>query len=313
MQRAANVLAGLALERCEDLRCDLDWLRAQWRRARVLLLDAGGDALCDREGTLRTLSGSELDDADFARAFFLGRAGGTGWFALEVADPGSAPPDPHWLALRRAAASWTAFESGLFAYARALALWRARHGYCSRCGAGNAPERAGHVLRCSAPDCALETFPRLDPAVIVLVTDGDRCLLGRQAGWPPGQYSTLAGFVEPGESLEDALRREVSEESGVRVGECCYHSSQPWPFPSSLMLGFRARAEDPAIRLGNELEDVRWFQVDQLLDGIAAGRLRASSPISIAHRLLRDWVEELRGPGAAAQLGAPAGDRALLG
>ena len=138
----------------------------------------------------------------------------------------------------------------------------------------------------------------------MLVADGERCLLGRQAAWPERQFSTLAGFVEPGESLEDAVRREVEEESGVRVGACRYQSSQPWPFPSSLMLGFRADAADSRIRLGDELEDVRWFEVDALLAAVAAGELRVSSPISIAHRLLREWVGELRGEAAALRLSA---------
>src|SRR5690606_9912992 len=132
------------------------------------------------------------------------------------------------------------------------------------------PTRAGHGMRCRAQGCGLEHYPRMDPAVIVLVTHGDSCLLGRQAAWPARQYSTLAGFVEPGESLEDALCREVGEESGVTLRDARYHSSQPWPFPSSLMLGFHAEADSTAIRLGDELEDVRWFQVDALLAAVAS-------------------------------------------
>src|SRR5690606_34263888 len=147
---------------------------------------------------------------------------GQPWFAL-VLQGGAAPPvDGQFLGLRGAAARWPAADSGLFAYARALALWQDRHRHCGRCGAANLPARAGHVLHCSDTACGSETFPRLDPAIIVLVADGERCLLGRQAAWPERQFSTLAGFVEPGESLEDAVRREVEEESGVRVGACRY-------------------------------------------------------------------------------------------
>ncbi len=159
-------------------------------------------------------------------------------------------------------------EAGLLAYARALTIWRARHRFCGRCGSPTRPERAGHVIRCSNPDCAQEIFPRIDPAIIVLVTDGERALLGRQPSWPAGRYSTIAGFVEPGESLEDAVVREVLEETGVRVRHVDYHSSQPWPFPSSLMLGFHAIAEPSAsIRVGGELDDVRWFSREELASG----------------------------------------------
>jgi len=299
-----NPLAGLPLLRCEDRREDPDWLRARWHEARVLLLDGAGDALADAAGALRPLPADRLPESAFARACFLGLREGLPWFSLVLAAGEPVPAGGRFVGLRRAAASWDAADSGLFAYARALSLWQERHRYCGRCGAPTRPARAGHVLRCSEATCGTETFPRLDPAVIVLVSDGERCLLGRQPGWPDRQFSTLAGFVEPGESLEDALRREVAEEAGVRVGDCRYQSSQPWPFPSSLMLGFRAEALDPAIRLGDELEDARWFQVDALLDEVAAGTLRVSTPISIAHRLLRDWIADLRGEEAADRLGA---------
>ena len=143
-------------------------------------------------------------------------------------------------------------------------------------------------------DCDREIFPRVDPAIIVLITDGERCLLGRQAGWPEGRYSTIAGFVEPGESLEDAVRREVFEETNIRVRGVCYDSSQPWPFPSSLMLGFVAEAEAEAdspvvqeIRLNDgELEDAAWFTRKELRSGL----LKLPSRISIARRLVDGWL-----------------------
>jgi NAD+ diphosphatase len=128
------------------------------------------------------------------------------------------------------------------------------------------------------------------------VTDGPRALLGRQAGWPARRYSTLAGFVEPGESLEDALRREVLEEAGIRVGACHYHSSQPWPFPASLMLGFRAEAQSREIRLVDELEDAQWFLPADLLDAVERGELLLSPPISISFRLIADWLLETEDP-----------------
>jgi NAD+ diphosphatase len=143
-------------------------------------------------------------------------------------------------------------------------------------------------MQCSNPTCAHQQFPRLDPAVIVLVTDGERALLGRQPSWPPGRYSTVAGFVEPGESLEDAVAREVREETGVVVDEVIYHSSQPWPFPSSLMLGFTARASRTDIDLSDqELEDARWFTRAQL----AAGEIALPTTHSISFRLIEDWYD----------------------
>jgi NAD+ diphosphatase len=144
------------------------------------------------------------------------------------------------------------------------------------------------VLVCTNENCRTEQFPRIDPAIIVLVSDGTRALLGRQASWPAGRYSTIAGFVEPGESLEDAVLREVHEETGINVDDVRYHSSQPWPFPSSLMLGFSAHARDHAITLKDgELEDARWFSRED----IAGGAIAMPSSQSISFRLIEDWYD----------------------
>ena len=178
-------------------------------------------------------------------------------------------------------------EANLVAHARALVLWHASQLYCGICGSASAPSAGGNSRRCLNEDCGREIFPRTDPAVIVLVTDGDRCLLGRQPGWPEGRYSTIAGFVEPGESLEDAVRREVYEEANVRISAVHYHSSQPWPFPSSLMLGFIADAATTEIRLNDgELEDARWFSREELKSDFPKLPFR----ISIARRLVDHWV-----------------------
>ncbi len=179
-------------------------------------------------------------------------------------------------------------EAALLAYARAVSIWRARHRFCGVCGSLTRSERAGHVMRCSNPECGQEFFPRIDPAIIVLVSDGERALLGRQPTWPAGRYSTIAGFVEPGESLEDAVAREVREETGVRVRRVDYHSSQPWPFPSSLMLGFHAVAEpDSPIRVGGELADAKWFTREQL----ASGGPLLPPPHAISFRLIAAWFD----------------------
>jgi NAD+ diphosphatase len=220
----------------------------------------------------------------------LGRFRGVPTLVLELG--GETPPElpggGEFVDLRRAGAVLDFEEAGLLAYARAMISWRNRHRFCGRCGARNRALQAGHVMACTAPGCDSQVFPRLDPAVIVLVTDGERALLGRQASWPAGRYSTIAGFVEPGESLEDAVRREVLEETGVRVGALRYHSSQPWPFPASLMLGFIAQAASHAIHLGDdELEDARWFSRGE----IAAGTPKLPPPQSVSYRLIEDWYD----------------------
>lgn len=198
------------------------------------------------------------------------------------------PPDAQLRELRPLAPMLQADAAALLAYARALVLWRSRQQFCGVCGSPNRRARAGHVMRCSREDCGTETFPRLDPAIIVLIADrsGERALLGRQPSWPRGRYSTIAGFVEPGESLEDAVLREVAEETGVEVAGVKYVASQPWPFPSSLMLGFQATARTEEIRLRDgELEDARWFTRADL----ASGGAGLPPPGSISSRLIDDW------------------------
>ena len=178
-------------------------------------------------------------------------------------------------------------EANLLAHARALILWHASQVFCGVCGSSARPEAAGNSRICMNDDCRREIFPLVDPAVIVLVEDGERCLLGRQTNWPEGRYSTIAGFVEPGESLEDGVRREVYEETNIRVGRVSYHSSQPWPFPSSLMLGFVATAESVEIVLNDgELEDAQWFTRKELRSGFPKLPFR----ISIARRLVDHWL-----------------------
>jgi NAD+ diphosphatase len=179
-------------------------------------------------------------------------------------------------------------EASLLAYARALSFWRVRHRFCGVCGSRSLPIRAGHVMHCTNAACGTDVFPRIDPAIIVLVTDGERALLGRQAIWPAGRYSTIAGFVEPGESLEDAVARETLEETGVVVLESRYHSSQPWPFPSSLMLGFMASAAPGSRASGSsELEDARWFTRAE----IASGTPMLPPRTSISFRLIEHWFD----------------------
>ena len=182
-------------------------------------------------------------------------------------------------------------EGALLAYARGIAYWHGRHRFCGTCGSATVSAEGGHVRRCINPSCAAQHFPRTDPAVIMLVHDGDRCLLGRQRAWPTGMHSTLAGFVEPGESLEEAVAREVFEETGIRVDQIGYHSSQPWPFPSSIMLGFHARARDREIRVDHtELQDARWFERSFIVTHQDDDEFRLPRRDSIARRLIEDWL-----------------------
>ena len=220
----------------------------------------------------------------------LGQFGGRVYFAADMAGD-DAPPildDARFEDLRMIGAQLPEQEAGVLAYARGILYWRHRHRHCGVCGSPNLSTSAGHVMRCTNAGCATDHFPRIDPAIIVLVSDGERALLGRQASWPAGRYSTIAGFVEPGESLEDAVAREVLEETGVTVLESDYHSSQPWPFPASLMIGYMARASDEAQpRADEELEDVRWFTREQ----IAAGEAGLPPPQSVSFRLIEDWYD----------------------
>ena len=183
-------------------------------------------------------------------------------------------------------------EGALLALARAMMFWHARHRYCGLCGSPTRSEEAGHMRRCTNPGCDTMHFPRTDPAVIMLVTDGDRALLGRNKNFPlPGMYSTLAGFVEPGESLEDAVAREVREETGIEVSAVHYHSSQPWPFPANIMLGFVAEARSTEITIDyGELEDARWFAGDWLSSHVDDDSFRLPRLDSIARRLIEDWL-----------------------
>ncbi len=177
--------------------------------------------------------------------------------------------------------------------AKAILGWHARHGFCANCGAATRPAAAGWRRECDL--CKAQHFPRTDPVVIMLALEGERCLLGRQSRWPKGMYSCLAGFVEPGETIEEAVRREIHEESGIACGEIAYLASQPWPFPSSLMIGCFARALNRDIVVdGEELEDARWFTRDEVMamfDKRHPEGLSAPMPMAIAHHILRVWAE----------------------
>jgi NAD+ diphosphatase len=282
-----NTFAAGALDRVAERRDDDAWLAGQ--RSSGVALAMGLDA--ERRAPVRNgrlLMLDALTAGDVA-ANWLGLRAGIPLFALREPIPHEAFPDAEWLGLRAAGPLLEADDAGLLAYAHGLANWQCAIRHCDACGAALTLVSGGHRARCGA--CGKLHFPRTDPAVIVIVEHDGACLLGRQSAWRERQYSTLAGFVEPGESLEDAVRREVREETGVEVIDCDYHSSQPWPFPASLMLGFTAIAARRDIRLADgELEDARWFTARDIAAGLRDDSLRLSSPLSISHRLIEYWL-----------------------
>ncbi len=215
-----------------------------------------------------------------------------GTLHLAARVPHERAEDDGWEDLRVAALSLGQRDAGLLTVASALLRWHQTHTHCPRCGAATDVEQAGWVTRCPADGSS--HFPRTDPAVIMAVVDDqDRILLGHNPAWPQGRYSTLAGFVEPGETLEDAVRREVAEETGVLVGDVAYLGDQPWPFPASLMLGFRARAISSAVDTdGHEITDARWFTREGLAEATATQGVILPGPVSISHRLIEDWYGE---------------------
>jgi NAD+ diphosphatase len=276
------VFAGAPLDRAPGERRRPGWLAARRRdpAARSLVLSDRGLWLEDGHLVLVPPNGDSV---------FLGLSAERPLFAQEAGDsePGRGRP----AGLREAATELPAQEAALAAYAGSLLAWHRRHRFCANCGHPTEHADGGHERHCER--CDAHHFPRTDPVVIVRVVDGDRLLLGRQASWDAGRFSVLAGFVEPGETLEEAVRREVREESSVEVGEVGYFASQPWPFPSSLMIGFHAVANggpEPSPGDG-ELSEVRWFPRGEV-EAAAAGTagIRLPPPYSISRRLIDGWL-----------------------
>jgi len=296
-----NAYTGSPLDRASHRRDDEPWVAAAladpatlWApvwRARNLMRGADPPAAAFLDGD--AAAALRREGGPWA---LLGLLDGRPLFGVDASaaeDPASLLPPGlgEFVDLRAAAGLLPAHDAAILAHARGLLHWRARNRFCANCGHATAPRHAGNATRC--PSCATQHFPRTDPAVIMLVASGDggRVLLGHSQRFPTStMYSTLAGFVEPGESLEEAVAREVFEESGVRVADVAYHSSQPWPFPASIMLGFYARAVTEDIVIDpNELTDARWFSRAQLRDPAAHGFMLPRGD-SIARRLIDDWA-----------------------
>jgi NAD+ diphosphatase len=330
--RPPNYYAAPGFERAGLKRREPEWIRARaidpasaflpvWRNQNLVIEVADGEpraavvAASALAAVLGALSEAAIDERlQHGELVFLGLLDERAHFAFDVsrheaplealrspalaaAGIDEAPNgqiDVRFADLRQLGGRLARHEGALLALARAMSYWHMRHRFCGECGAPTRSEEAGHMRRCSDPGCAAMHFPRTDPAVIMLVTDGsDRVLLGRNKNFIPGMYSALAGFVEPGESLEDAVAREVREETAVEVAAVHYHSSQPWPFPANIMLGFYAEAATTEIAVDyGELEDARWFERNWLAAHAddRGHEFRLPRRDSIARRLVEDWL-----------------------
>lgn len=305
MDHPEDYFLGSLLDRLGHLRQDRDWLTARLEDSVIIPVYREMNLIGGREAP-EAIFFSYSEAKFWLRAapepIFLGTDGAQNFFAVDISDFDeemighemfTARGD--WHDLRRVTPLLFAREGGVLAYARGMTYWLRRHRFCGICGAPTKPQKAGFEVQCTDERCGAVQYPRIDPAIITLVVKGERCVLGRSRHFPRGMYSTLAGFVEPGESLEEALRREVFEEVGLKIGRIRYYGSQPWPFPASVMLGFIAEAEDDDINLemDDELEDAQWYDREWLKNLPPDNRSfyppRAGS---IARAMLEAWLAE---------------------
>ncbi len=300
-----NTFAGNPLDRASDRRGDQAWLAAQLASS-----DSLGLALWNGKPFIEKTKDGGVQIAYLParlvgelaggpeRLLFMGLWKETAVFAVDLegsSDPAHGPLQGlgEFADLRQVALQLPATDAGILATAKSMFEWRRRHQYCAACGKPSDAKDGGWKRQC--PACEAEHFPRTDPVVIMLPTHGDRCMLGRQEIWPKGMFSALAGFLEPGESIEEACARELAEEAGLRTRTVRYHSTQPWPYPSSLMIGLIADVEDDeGTPDQTELSEIRWFTRDEarrLLKGEIDG-VFCPPPLAIAHQLLKAWAEE---------------------
>ena len=314
MNKQPHIFAGNPLDRGEVERRDEDWIsdKAKDPASRFLpmrgpgVLVTNGKAVADGTLTgeapgLGWLGWAELEPhLTTASPLFLGQLDGVAYFVIDLSKDDNAAGavetlDGYRFEEARAAAEslLSGAEAGIMAQGRAQVNWHNRHGFCSVCGQPTVVKRGGQKREC--PECRAEHFPRVDPVIIMVVADGDRCLLGQSRGRlaAMNRYSALAGFVDQGEAIEEAVAREVMEEAGIRVKNVRYHSSQPWPFPSSLMIGCHAEADSTDIAMDNEeMTDVQWFDRAEVLLALEgrSEKLLVPGPIAIAHHLIKAWA-----------------------
>lgn len=245
---------------------------------------------------------------DMESLTMLGMQDGEPYFAAEVLSGDAANLHTHYVFedVRKVSTRVSPGDAALIAYAKAMLYWHKRHRFCGSCGSSTQVTQSGHMRLCVNESCGQSHFPRTDAAIIVRVIRDDKILLGRQANWSPHRCSVIAGFVEPGESVEQAVVREVWEETNLRVHHVHYESSQPWPFPGSLMLGYSACTDDEQIVLGDaELEHAAWYSRQDIRDGLCEGSLLMPTRISIAYRLVADWYDAGDEAGLDALLASP--------
>ena len=314
-----NVFAGSPLDRAGHVRRDAEWVKARFEDPSARFLPLWHLKTLTKEeggaGLAWLPRGDVADDMqNGAQTVLLGLDQAHGpRFAVDVSARSPEDADPPFSAagafheVRALAMRVSRADAAILAQARSMIDWHARHKFCAKCGQPTEATEGGYVRRCGAEACGAQHFPRTDPVVIMLVTKDDLCLAGRQKFFPKGMYSALAGFIEPGEAIEEAVRREVMEEAGIEVGPVYYHSSQPWPYPSSLMIGCHAEALTTEITIdGMEIEDARWFGrplmrealalsgKDPFLNKVAGAGpdgILVPAPMAIAHQLIKAWVE----------------------
>lgn len=302
-QRSAlNHFAANPVDRQALMRRDEKWLDTQtrsaearfvpvWRAQNLITSEASPEAVLPKYAEIEPW-------LEKSAPILLGHLEGATYFALDL--PARDESIPHQFShmgifrdLRLRTDKLPPGTADLLVFGKAMAYWHQRHNYCGDCGHLTRSLDAGYMRECTNESCKARHFPRTDPAIIVLVYAEERCLLARQPTWPEGRYSVIAGFVEPGESLEDAVLREVAEETDVSIKSVHYHSSQPWPFPSSLMLGFMAEAASTRIHLNDaELEHAHWLSRSDIARRMVERSLRLPPPISISHRLIETWFDQ---------------------
>ena len=302
-----NTFAGNPLDRASEKRTDIDWMSARlndpeslaiaiWN-GRPLVEDAASGKPAVQIAYL-PISLARMVAAGDERVLFMGLWKETAVFAIDLessADPTDGPLSGfgRFEDLRGVAMTLPASDAAILATAKGVFEWRRKHGFCSACGQPTIAVDGGWKRLCES--CRTEHFPRTDPVVIMLPTFGEKCLMGRQAIWPKGMFSALAGFLEPGETIEEACAREVKEEAALTATAVVYHSTQPWPYPNSLMIGLFAEvADDKAVADQAELDEVRWFTREEtraLLKGEIPG-VFAPPPLAIAHQLIKTWSEQ---------------------
>ena len=303
--KSPNFFAETGLNRMAERRTDSAWVRKQGEKEDAVVLPVWRTRnLINNTSGVPRLVGLKINTVNKiadknTHLVFMGYRDDVPYFSVDISYIDNPQEDLElkgfgdFTDIREVSLDLPREEGGLLAYSRAIAQWHRTHQFCSRCGSPSIPRDGGHMRQCTNKTCKSQHFPRTDMAVIMLVSSGDKIILGRKKDWPDDRFSILAGFVEPGETIEGAVAREVMEEVGIPITNIKYHSSQPWPYPSNLMLGFFAEALSEEIRItDDELAEARWFTRDELIDE-AKAYVKKPHSISIARRLIAEWALEI--------------------